>query len=275
MKKWIGSLAVASVLALCPSAMARVAVGDTEIQYTFQKTGETIPYEVFVPAAFDERKTYPLIVVLHGAGIETKTLLRDSGLDDIAEKLGCVLIAPKGYDKSGGFGAPYPVAGVKDASSTGTATRDPAGSMSRDTPVDAKTRDLSEAETLAAIADVETRVSINKSRVYLMGNSMGAAGAMHLAAKYPTMWAAISVSGGPIAELTYPFATLKDNGIPVLFVHGGDDEESGPTLTRQLADIAKKEGVETEYEEVPRGDNSSAWIRVIPEVFAFFAKHAR
>ncbi len=62
-------------------------------------------------------------------------------------------------------------------------------------------RELSEKDVMNVLALVRKEFKVDDRRIYLMGHSMGGAGALHLAVKYPDIWAAVGVMA-PAAYLT-------------------------------------------------------------------------
>jgi pimeloyl-ACP methyl ester carboxylesterase len=141
--------------------------------------------------------------------------------------------------------------------------------------IDPHIGELSEQETLAAIAEVRRSYNVDPNRTYLMGNSMGGVGTLYLAAKYPQMWAAISPSGGVIAAWSYPYTRLRDAGVSALFVHGEFDEHANPHWSEAMAAAAKAQGVDAQMLVVPHGSHGGAWIMALPQIFDFFDAHRR
>src|SRR5205823_11075529 len=59
--------------------------------------------------------------------------------------------------------------------------------------------ELSEKDVLNVLALVRKEFTIDDKRIYLMGHSMGGAGAWHLGTKYPNLWAGLA----PIAPAAF------------------------------------------------------------------------
>ena len=73
--------------------------------YVLTDTNETMPYSVFVSSKVDKEKKAPLIVMLHGLGVDNSFMMRGNVLD-LAEEGGYILVAPMGYNTGGWYGIP-------------------------------------------------------------------------------------------------------------------------------------------------------------------------
>jgi hypothetical protein len=73
--------------------------------YDFKEAGKEMEYALFVPTTYDKAKKTPLVIALHGLGSTPQQILRYRGLTDQAEKYGCIVAAPMGYNTSGWYGA--------------------------------------------------------------------------------------------------------------------------------------------------------------------------
>ena len=133
---------------------------------------------------------------------------------------------------------------------------------------------VSERETMAAIAEVRRHYNIDPARMYLTGNSMGGIGTQYLAAKYPDMWAAIAPAGG-IAPWSYPYGRLRDFRVAVLYVHGERDEHAHWRWSKALAGAARANGVDATLLMVPGARYGQAWIDALPRTFDFLLRHRR
>jgi poly(3-hydroxybutyrate) depolymerase len=307
---WVG-LAFSASFICAPVMAAEAPTGDLHLSYLFAPLGEQMPYRVYVPPEYNGKTAMPLVVILHGAG-ETEDGIFDrrggAELKQLADKHGFILLAPRGYSANGGFGDIYPVVvtrqtaldgvemGKRAAAATASRAKDqppprppgprqplpdvavpaedhvdqPKGELS-----DTRSNVLSEQDVIASIEQVRNAYKIDASRIYLMGNSMGGVGAAYLAVKYPQMWAAVSPSGGPVAAWSYPFERLRDNKLPLLFVHGEFDEHANPHWSAVLAADGKAEGADTELLIVKGGHHGDAWIMALPQIFDFFDHHTR
>jgi poly(3-hydroxybutyrate) depolymerase len=290
--------AIGLMIATAPRpAPAAAQVGDQHVSYIFAATGQPMPYRLFVPSTYTPSKAYPLVVVLHGAGGDENAAFHGNDLEKLAESRGVILLAPLGYSRFGGYGDIYPVvvthataeAGKSFHAATAAPPPRPAGppppqpaaapddyaEQPAGQLIDPAAGVLSEAETLAALADVRSHYTIDPRRIYLMGNSMGGVGTAYLAAKYPEIWAAVSPSGGPIAAWSYPYWRLRDAKLPALFVHGALDAHSNAKWSALLVQRAKADGADAQLIVVPGGTHGGAWTMVLPQIFDFFAAHQK
>jgi len=138
--------------------------------YRFEETGEEVPYAVFVPSGYDAAREWPLIVALHGLGRPYGWMMGYDGFIDFAERDGFVVVSPLGYHRrawygSRGYGIPH-----------GAAREGDEGSLPDNLG------ELSEQDVMNVLAIAQDRYSIDKSRIYLWGHSMGGAGTYHFAA---------------------------------------------------------------------------------------------
>jgi predicted peptidase len=273
--------------------------GDLHRDYYFAEAKETIPYRLYVPKSYDGTKPYPLIVVLHGSSTTADDVIKVAGLESEAEARNVILLAPQGYNAFGGYGDIYPVIVTREAASQADALRaasmpgaNPPKGMTKPatqqpaTPddfeelplsmiTDPRVSRLSEKDTMNVLTLVRKDYSIDSSRIYLMGNSMGGGGAAYLAARYPQIWAAIAPSAGPFAAWSYPYFRLRENHIAALFVHGDKDQYANWKWSKAIVDQAKKEGVDAHLLVVKGGDHVDAWRMAIPQIFDFLLGHSK
>ena len=107
-----------------------------------------------------------------------------------------------------------------------------------------------------------------------MGHSMGGAGTLYLGAKYPDIWAAL----GPIAPAAFslnPDSLKTIQKMPIIFVHGDEDEMVPVANTRQWIEKAKELGMTYEYNEMPGVTHGPVIEDALPSVYAFFAKYSK
>jgi predicted peptidase len=250
----------------------------------FAETNEDIPYALFVSSKVKKDKKAPLIVTLHGIGGTHTTMMRPNAID-LAEAGGYILLAPMGYNPRGWYGAPAP---------RGRRGAPPAPNQAPDTPAappqgrrafppgllnnpndPPNLRELSEKETLEVIDLVRKEFKVDDRRTYLMGHSMGGAGTLYLAIKYPQRWAAAAVLA-PAAFTVDREGLGKIPKMPIMLVHGDMDTVVPVTVGRAWAEAMKSVPMKTyQYIEVPGGDHGTVIGSHQAEIFAFFAKHSR
>lgn len=233
--------------------------GDLRLSYAFPEAGgEEIPYRVYLPSDWTSRKSWPMVVVLHGYA-STADAPFDNAKGDLqkeAEKHGFVVVAPNGYNGMADYGANLPL---------------PSELGRFDKPLEMKQEEegaLAEADVLNVVDLATKDYYIDPRRIYLMGNSMGMTGVLHLASTRPDSWCAISASGGPPWP-DFPVERLKPLA-GALFVHGEADDLARASDTEELTSRAKAAGIDARMHVVPGGTHATGWVGYLPQTFDFF-----
>jgi predicted peptidase len=241
----------------------------------FAEADQDIPYSLFVSSKVKKNKKAPLIVTLHGIGGTHTTMMRPNAID-LAEAGGYILLAPMGYNPRGWYGAPAPQrrGGAPPAPPAEGRRGLPPGLLSdpNDPP---NLRELSERETLDVVDLIRKEFKVDDDRTYLMGHSMGGAGTLYLAIKYPQRWAAVAALA-PAAFAVDREGLSKIPKMPVMLVHGDMDTVVPVTVGRAWAEAMKSIPMKDyQYIEVPGGDHGTVIGSHQAEIYAFFAKHSR
>ena len=185
------------------------ALAATEAKTWKSPNGGTLPYRLHVPAKPEPGKLYPLVVHMHGAGswgTNNVDQIRTGGADFIswARRHGeeYVFIAPQTPRRCKWVDTPW-----QNTKSTMKETPTPSLRMA-----------------MEIIDDAIERYPVDRSRVYLMGISMGGYAAWELLQRRPELFAAglPCCGGGDVAQaprLTdipiWAFHGSKDKGVPV------------------------------------------------------------
>jgi predicted esterase len=282
--------------------------------YVLTDTNEPMPYSLFVSSKVSKDKKAPLVVVLHGLGVDNTFMLRGNLLD-LAEEGGYIAVAPLGYTTGGWFGitsmaqmmsgmgrgmtrgAPATALDPQDSNNAAPAQRGaPAGrgampgtrgsstgmrgfsfggSAGGTAVTDpVKVAELSEKDVMNVFAIIRKEYNIDERRTYLMGHSMGGAGTLNLGVKYASNWAAIGAMA-PAAFTMQPDSLEKIKDMPVIIVQGDADTLVPVTNTRLWADKAKELKMTYEYKELPGVDHGSVITSGTSEIFKFFAAHTK
>jgi predicted peptidase len=252
--------------------------------YHFQDTNEELPYSVYVSSKVKKDQKAPLIVTLHGLGAP-QTIMMGAAAIDLAEAGGYILVAPMGYNTGGWYGSPAFAAGPGrgkgkaappapgDDKGAPKAAPIPGGGA----PQPANLRELSEKDTMNVIAMVRKEFKIDDKRIYVMGHSMGGAGALYLGSKYPKMFAAVGAEA-PAAFWDTKKETLqamKDAKLPVMIVHGDIDEVVPVANSRAWVDIMKELKMNYEFIEQPGITHGPVIQSGLKPIYEFFAKHKK
>lgn len=186
---------------------------------------------------------------------------------DLAEEGGYIFVAPMGYNVGGWYGSPV-------ITLNGRRGRGPALP-----PPPANLAELSERDVLDVLAMVRKDFKVDDKRTYLMGHSMGGAGALFLGAKHAKEWAAIA----PIAPAAFRMndtraeilKSIKDANVP-LFITTGDADEAVPVAnTRMWADTMKELKMKGDYKEYPGITHGPIIEAAMPDIFTFFRTHKK
>jgi predicted peptidase len=251
--------------------------------YHFEDTNEDLPYSLYVSSKVKKDQKAPLVVTLHGLGAP-QTIMMGKTAIDLAEEAGYILVAPMGYNTGGWYGSPAgtgPGRG-KGKGAPAAATAPTAAAKGRfggfgggNQP--ANLRELSEKDTMNVIAMVRKEFKIDDKRIYIMGHSMGGAGALYLGSKYPKMFAAVAAEA-PAAFWQTRKETLqpmKDAKVPVMIVHGDIDEVVPVTNTLAWVDAMKELKMKYEFIEQPGITHGPVIESGLKPIYEFFAKHKK
>jgi poly(3-hydroxybutyrate) depolymerase len=196
-----------------------------------QKWSKGLRYGLFKPANYDPKKSYPLVLYLHGAN---DTISRDLTWyhESMQSKNPMFVLAPKCTNPNQGWG------------NTWTDEHSPAM-----------------VKTLQVIDSLLARYTIDKNRLYVYGISMGGFGVFSVLSKEPGKFAAGYAICGGSSET----AANKLRNTPLWIFHGDADDVVGVQYSRQIYHEIKKEGGQVvRYTEYP-GVKHNSWENVARE----------
>jgi predicted peptidase len=231
--------------------------------YQFKEANNLwMPYSLFVPKGYDAARKWPLIVDLHGNGITAVNQIRFQGTTEFAERYGYIVVCPTGYSVRAFWGIP--------GRGRGLIVGEPGFEVEKD--LKTSIAELSELDAMNVLQMVRKEFNIDDNRIFLMGHSMGGAGAYYLAARHPEIWAAVAaISGGGVSDAYAPGEQIKH--LPFLVMQGEKDPIVPVKASRDSAAKMKELGMKYEYLEFP-GSDHEGYIRHMPEhmlkVFEFF-----
>lgn len=249
--------------------------------YTFQPTGEQLPYSVFVSSRVRKDQKAPLIIALRGFTGTTLTFVRGTAVD-LAEEGGYILVGAIGYNNRAGFGVqapPRPAPGATPA--PGAVSAPPPPPMPRVMPPlvggtaetdPAKVTAYSEQDVMNVLDLVRKEFNVDDRRIYLVGHSQGGGGARHLAEKYPGIWAGVAMLAPALFNVQ---VTPQSNitRIPMLLAVGDKD-----TLIGSIRDFSTRlDALKVRHEFIvkPGLDHGTIIMGAEPDVFRFFASQVK
>jgi predicted esterase len=219
----------------------RARRGDIQWAYRSALDDTIQPYRFYIPAIYDAKKKWPMIVALHGMGGDENSFF--TGYDDgairrVAEERGYIVVCPKGR-------GPYSMYLAS-----------------------------AERDVIEVINEMKRDFSIDDDRVYLMGHSMGGYGSWSISVNNPDLFAAIApISGGGT-----PFSIPKLKAIahvPWIVVHGDKDPTVPVEESRKMVKAGKELGAEIKYIEVPGGNHGDVVVPAFKDIFDWFDAHKR
>jgi len=174
-------------------------------------------------------------------------------LADAAEAGGDIVAAPMGYSLEGWYG-------LGDRVDPGTKSDNLA--------------ELSEKDVMNVLDLMRQIFKIDDRRIYLVGSSMGGAGALYLGAKYHDLWAAVGAAAPAAGSL--PLTILETaTELPMILVQGDADDTIPPARTRRWTNEMRRLKMTCEYDELPGVGHSDAIVAGARRIFAFFDKYSR
>ena len=231
--------------------------------YFFKEANKEQDYSFYIPTSYDNSKSYPLIVLLHGLGSNPNQIINYEGFITEAETRGYILVAPYGYNERGWYG------------SRGKG-KDGIGFGKDDDPDNLG--ELSERDVLNVLEIIKNNFSINDSQIYIAGHSMGGAGALHLASTYPDKWAGIACLAPAFHSYAGNFSNLNNlKGLPVYVATGDKDRLVPVRSVRSWVKEMEQLNMNIKYNEIKRGRHFRAIAKnpeMISDVFDFFERNS-
>ena len=215
--------------------------GDVRIGYRSAVDGTDQPYCLFIPFDYDPTKRYPLMLRLHGAWMDIdeaqwtiQTFEWDREFVRYSPRGSFIELYPYGRCNEG-----YREAGLRDV-----------------------------LDTLALTQEL---FSIDPDRVYIMGSSMGAAGAWRIAASCAHSFAAACFVVGAYDQSL----AEKVKDLPVMFHYGGKDRPERVTSPQETAELLRRLGGTVEIIGHPESGHRLETTDYQLSYYQFFARHGR
>jgi predicted peptidase len=198
----------------------------------------TMPYRLLRPAQIEEKKRYPLVLYLHGAGErgadnqkQLANLPTWLASDENREKYPCFVLAPQ---------CPDDMLWASHGSKV-----DPLVKLD-------KPSDTMQA-VVAILDDVVKRNPVDRARIYLTGISLGGKGAWELAERQPERFAAVA----PICNGGDELYAKRLVGLPIWAWHGDADTVIPVERSRGMIAAIEKAGGKPKYTELVGVDHDS------------------
>lgn len=205
---------------------ASAGAGSTAPGAVTRGAANGLAYRLYVPTR--PQSPAPLLVALHGGTQDANTFATSTGLDEVAEREGVVVVYPEQSRSANAMGY-----------------------WNWFRPGD-QARDAGEPGQIAAVVrEVSTAHEVDRDRVGVVGFSAGAAMAAVLAAVYPDVFCGAGVHSGlphraatdvgsAFAAMKSPPQSVADGGpVPLCVIHGDAD----PTVAPANADAVVRSGL--------------------------------
>lgn len=219
------SLAILSFILLSVSFMT--AQNDLYQKKLYIHKGDTLRYRIMYPENYDQSKSYPLVIFLHGSGERgndnEKQLVHGASLFASAENrknFPAIVVFPQCPEN--GFWAPVSWENNKFGYVNTTKPTEPMQLVIR------------------LIRDLKKTEAIDSKRIYVSGLSMGGMGTFDLICRLPKMFAAaVPICGGVNIE-----RLNKIKNMPVRIYHGEADNLVPPAHSKDAYNKLKAEGAQ-------------------------------
>ena len=243
-------------LAAARKPAAKAYAGDLKLyeprKFT-DKGGQIIQYHLMKPVDFDETKSYPLLLFLHGmggCGSNNRKNLTDAGVPKI--------FADERLRKK------YPAFVLVPQCTRGSAW---AGTIGLRRMGSMETRVIGMLEAFCKEFKVDT------SRIYITGLSLGGFGTFGMVSGRPDIFAAAAPVCGGWPRVKNAKAMAQ---VPFWIFHGGADKVVNPQLSRNMQLVLKQAGGQAKLTEYP-GVGHNSWTKAYntPELWQWLFAQKR
>lgn len=209
--------------------------------------GKIMPYQLLIPPHYDKTKTYPVILFFHGSaerGVDNiaqlKWVAKDFIEPDFQSRHPCFVIVPQcPVDQSW--------VDMNFQASTAARTPQPSGAMQM---------------ALKILDDATTEFSIDRSRIYIAGISMGGYAVWDCITRYPDRFAAGIVCCGGGDESAVTAAAAR---VPIWVFHSTDDPVVPVVRDRNMVAAMVKMGGHPHYTEYSQGLGHNCWVKAFAD----------
>ena len=213
-------------------------------QQYVNEEGDTLNYRIAFPD-FSASERYPLVIFLHGGGergndnvSQLKWGVQNFATDEALMKYKAIVLAPQ-------------------SPSDGRWSNFEGQFRDSDQPLrlaDTPSKPLQ--MTMEVVDQLIENFSVDTSRIYITGMSMGGFGTWDAIARWPDRFAAaVPVCGGGD-----PSTAKRIAHIPIWVTHGADDPTVPPELSREMVNALRKAGAKPGYTEYPAVGHFS-WLQ--------------
>ncbi len=226
-------------------------------------SGDTIPYRFLEPENYDSNQQYPLVVCLHGAA--------GRGRDNVRSIGGCkpaqVLSEP---DKRSRYPSFLLVPQAPPGRSWGYSIDD--GTTAERARLGRPTGEGIRPSVIALMKEIAENWSVDPTRIYVTGQSMGGGGAWHFAINHADLFAALL----PITGIASPCYADSLVDIPVWAFHGALDNRVPVQSARDMVAAVNTAGGTARFTEF-EGVGHNSWRHVFhdPDVLEWLFKQRR
>ena len=206
------------------------------------KSGKKLPYRILFPKKYKPKKSYPLVLFLHGAG-------ERGGDNELQLVHGAKLFLQKKNRRKYKSIVVFPQCSEKSY----WAHMDPKKDNSRSFP-DIKKPTQPLGLTIELLQSLIENESVDENRIYVMGLSMGGMGTFEILSRLPDTFAgAIPICGGGNLKLAENYAKKTNLWI----FHGGKDDVVFPEYSRNMYKRLSDLGANVKYTEYPEANHNS------------------
>lgn len=257
MKKIIFTLTFVSALFMLAFSAGAIDVNEAFAFAEFAHEETTLPYRIYIPEDYDENTEYPLVVFLHGAG--------ERGSDNELQLKNAVQAL---FDRDDGL----------MMNSIVIAPQCPEGEQWVDTPwadgnysVDAVPESNELAAVVALLSSLGEKYSIDSSRIYAIGVSMGGFGVWDLITRHNDIFAAaVPMCGGGD-----PSKASLLSETPIYTFHGSADDSVPFEGTYEMVSAIEDEGSRKINFVIYDGEGHGIWEEASaePDWLAWIFEH--